>query len=245
MARFCPNCGAGLADAAKFCASCGAQVPGTALPQAPPYIPAPTMPKKKSRTPLIIAGLAGLVVLIVIIAIASNSGSSGNGISATRPATPTGTSTADDPIQTSSDAGLLGARWRANIELSGAGFICLYFNANGEFTQEVRFVLSSTVFSWEESYKGTYSASDGTLALTYTSAEHHDYGKGWEAIEPPANRTLAYAYSAGPLGQEYLDISDGGFPPFDEPVAPRGAEYGGMGITRFVRADFDGPVWDR
>lgn len=35
MAKFCPKCGAGLADTAKFCPACGAQSPGAAPQQAP------------------------------------------------------------------------------------------------------------------------------------------------------------------------------------------------------------------
>lgn len=149
------------------------------------------------------------------------------------------------PIQSERDPSLLSARWRANIELSGSGFICVYFYPNGEFTQEVRFVLSSTVFLWEEVFKGSYGASNGTLTLKYKSAEHHDYGKEWETTALPADRTLTYTFSEGALGQLYLDIANGGLPPFDEPVAPRGSAHDGMGITRFVRTDFDGPVWDR
>ena len=89
MARFCPNCGAGVPDAMNFCTACGTQFPGAPQQQAgqppiqqqqpyvqpqyqqqayaqpqvqQPYAPAPAPPpaKKKSKAPLVI------VVLVLI-----------------------------------------------------------------------------------------------------------------------------------------------------------------------------------
>jgi hypothetical protein len=79
MAKFCPNCGTGLAEAAKFCPACGAQIPGA--PQQQPYIQPqppvspPPLTKKKSKALFIALGAAALlVVLVAIIAISANRG---------------------------------------------------------------------------------------------------------------------------------------------------------------------------
>ena len=74
MAKFCTNCGAPLEDAAKFCPGCGTQQVQVQQSYAPPspqsYAPPPSLPKKKSKAPFIIAGAAALLVLIVVIALA-------------------------------------------------------------------------------------------------------------------------------------------------------------------------------
>ena len=100
MAKFCPNCGVSLADAANFCAGCGAQVTSTptqqAQPQPPPYTqpqyqqpqypqqpyppaPPPPAPAKKKRKGLkiflgIVGGLVGLVAVILVVALAATGG---------------------------------------------------------------------------------------------------------------------------------------------------------------------------
>jgi len=97
MAKFCPNCGTGLADAANFCAGCGAQLASTPTQPAPqpvqypqqpqyqpypqqPYPPAPPpAPVKKKRKGLkiflgIVGGLAGLVAVILVVALAATGG---------------------------------------------------------------------------------------------------------------------------------------------------------------------------
>ena len=122
------------------------------------------------------------------------------------------------PTTLSGDDRLIG-RWRA--VLPHYGFIYLYLYQNADFIQEVRFNISSSgstfVSSWEEVYKGSYDISGGNLSLTFMSAEHHDYGHGWEPIALPANRSLAYTY--GELeSRTFINFTNGGLPPFDAPV---------------------------
>ena len=131
---------------------------------------------------------------------------------------PTTTQPPDTTKSLSDDNRLIG-RWRA--ALSHYGFIYLYLYQDGDFIQEVRFNISSSgsmfITSWEESYKGSYSISDGTLSLTFKSAEHHDYGYAWESISLPANRTLTYTY--GQLESKiFINLENGGLPPFDASV---------------------------
>ena len=80
MAKFCPNCGAGLAEGAKFCLGCGAKVEG--IPAAPaqpevsqqqplqsqPQQPMPIQTTKKSKTKLI-AVIAIILVAIIVAAV--------------------------------------------------------------------------------------------------------------------------------------------------------------------------------
>jgi len=74
MAKFCSSCGAQLDEAAKFCPGCGTQQVQAQQPNVPQYqqsyAPPPSLPKKKSKAPLIVGGAIALVVLIVAIALA-------------------------------------------------------------------------------------------------------------------------------------------------------------------------------
>jgi len=80
MAKFCSKCGNKLEDAAKFCPDCGTQTVAAGAqqvqaqqPYAPQYqqsyAPPPSLPKKKSKTPLIVGGAIALVILIAVVAL--------------------------------------------------------------------------------------------------------------------------------------------------------------------------------
>ena len=109
----------------------------------------------------------------------------------------------------------------------------LDFNSNGEFEYRVYHTEATSSINvgirlWEELYQGTYSASNGTLALTYTSAYHEDIDKPRMSIALPEN--VSFSYEIGGRASEYwnpdieaydylysnlLDIS-GGLPPCSE-----------------------------
>lgn len=50
MAKFCPNCGTGLPEAARFCANCGTPCPAAPQPQPQP-IPQPAYPQQPAYQP--------------------------------------------------------------------------------------------------------------------------------------------------------------------------------------------------
>lgn len=80
MAKFCPNCGGGLAEGAKFCASCGAKfaveppppvepTPTENIPQQQQYVqPMPMQPPRKLNAK-IIAAVAVIIVAVVVCAV--------------------------------------------------------------------------------------------------------------------------------------------------------------------------------
>ena len=147
------------------------------------------------------------------------------------------------------DQKLVGFAWRAG--LVHYGFIYLYFYPNGEFTQEVRMNSSSSgttfIISWEEVYKGNYSADGGTLTFTFKSAEHRDAGKAWQSITPPVKRTLTYTFGESEYQGVFFDLTKGGMPPFNAPVTllndqkPSDTPV----LTRFLEYNFDGTIFER
>ena len=90
MAKFCPNCGTGLDEAAKFCMGCGTSVAAAApapesapYPQQPipqpypqypqqPYAPAEPPKKKRKGLKIFLGILGGLVALIAVIIVTAS-----------------------------------------------------------------------------------------------------------------------------------------------------------------------------
>ena len=115
MAKFCPNCGNGLAEAARFCPGCGTQLP-EAQPQPyvqpqsyPPTPPAP--PKRKSKSLFIVLGAAGLLVLVIVLVAVLGKGGAPGPAPITRPAI-----TAAETLAPTSTAGPLIGLWRSEDE---------------------------------------------------------------------------------------------------------------------------------
>jgi hypothetical protein len=113
MAKFCPNCGTGLVNAAKFCPACGMQIP-SAPPIQPQFYPvalAPSPAKKKPKTLFIALGAAALVIALIVIIAVLGKGDPGSA-PVTRPTTaaealapyPGGDGTATQPEVTSRTA---------------------------------------------------------------------------------------------------------------------------------------------
>ena len=140
-------------------------------------------------------------------------------------------------------------RWRAG--LSAFGFINLYFYPNGQFIQEVRFNIGSSgsvfVTQYEEVYKGSYSVSGDKLTFTYTSAEHKVQGQAWGTIGLPTTRTLTYTFGEGEYIGIYFDLTNGGVPPFNEPVTYSADQTSSdtPTFTRFVETNFVDTVFGR
>ena len=160
MAKFCPNCGNGLAEAARFCPGCGTQIPAAPQQQAPPpyiqpqpYPPAPQPPPvKKKRTGLFIAlGAAALVVLaIVLIAVWSRGDGPGPA-----PITHTTTTAAETQPLASPLVGL----WRNEYE---DGVELLSFEGDGTFSGAIHFFGSGGQINREF---GSYRMEGNQLVL--------------------------------------------------------------------------------
>jgi hypothetical protein len=159
MAKFCPNCGAGLVDAAKFCPACGAQIPATPVQQ--PYIqpqsPAPQPPpvKKKSKALFIALGAAALViVLIVVIAVLGK----GDGSGASYPNE--SRTTAQPGMKGGIDPALVGAWEMTSTNMA----------SNIEFKPDGTYYSAVVRYSYGTYYgthvRGNYAAEDGVYTLT-------------------------------------------------------------------------------
>jgi len=136
--------------------------------------------------------------------------------------------------------------WRAG--LPGFGFIQLYLDSSGEFTQEIRFTSARGATHWEQVYKGSYSISGDTMTFTYTLAEHKDAGKEWGTIALPDHKTLTFTYVKGDaVYGDYIDFTHGGLPPFDEPVTRLGEQGGNedLFVTRFRPASTNSSALNR
>ena len=162
------------------------------------------------------------------------------------PATPPTTPTPTPTQLPSGNTNHTGFWWRAG--LPGFGFILLNFDSSGEFTQEIRFNSAGGATHWEQVYKGNYSISGDKMTFTYKVAEHRDAGKEWGTIALPGNKTLTFTYveDNGTYG-DYIDFTNGGLPPFDEPVT-RMEEQGGnedLVVTRFSPASTNSSALNR
>ena len=148
--------------------------------------------------------------------------------------------------QPSGNTNVTGVWWRAG--LPGFGFILLYFDSGGEFTQETRFNSARGATHWEQAYKGNYSIYGDKMTFTYKSAEHKDAGKKWGTIALPDNKTLTFTYvKDDAVYGDYIDFTNGGLPPFDEPVT-RLEEQGGnedLFVTRFRPASTNSSALNR
>ena len=138
--------------------------------------------------------------------------------------------------------------WRAGL-ISG-GFIYLHFDSNGGFMQEVRMNTAgpiSFITLWEEVYKGSYTVSGNTFTLTYTSAEHKKSGEQWGSIALPANRTLTYTFGEDEYNGKYIDVTNGGLPPFNEPVTRLSNQTSSEAcvLTRFFETSNDSSALGR
>jgi hypothetical protein len=205
--------------------------------QPPIYPPAPA---KKSKIPFIIAGEARLcvIVLVAILVITKGLGFFGGdlnliGTSQTDRPTANTIGQADKPtatmqksIETSKiDSKLVGPEWYHNMNI-GLSQIILVFKSNGEFTQKVHktgtsYDGNSGAYEFGETYEGTYSASNGKITFTYTSAKREEGNNtGWKTIATPAVKTLSYSFRVEDQGiwnKTYLDIH-GALPPFTVPI---------------------------
>jgi len=237
MAKFCTNCGIGLAEAAKFCPGCGEKCPEAAHKvqpmqqyiQQPQYAP-PVPAKKKNKAPLIIAVVAGLCIIALIAVLANRAAPDPGGNHTTRPPASSHTPAS---AQQARDTKLEGVLWHCWHD-PGYSEMYLRFESNGEFGCMERWT-SNTYYSfgmtmggitmWRERHKGTYSASNGILTLTYHSSErcdnprmdvrNDDFGDNeqeWRPIELP--ETLSLAYTIRVEERTYLDIA-GTLPPLE------------------------------
>ena len=81
MAKYCPNCGTGLAEGAKFCGNCGAKfvveppppvepTPTENIPQQQQYVqPMPMQPPRKLNTKIIALVVVAVVAVVVVVAL--------------------------------------------------------------------------------------------------------------------------------------------------------------------------------
>ena len=137
MAKFCPACGTGLADAAKFCPDCGAQIPAAQQPQQPciqPQPPAPPPPpaKKKPKALFIALGAAALVIVLIVVIAVLGKGDDTSPSPITRPTT-TAAAETQSPVPTVSP--LVGL-WRIEDE-DGVELITL--DGDGTFSTAMHF----------------------------------------------------------------------------------------------------------
>ena len=136
--------------------------------------------------------------------------------------------------------------WRAG--LPGFGSILLYLDSSGEFTQEIRFNSARGATQWEQVYKGNYTISGGKMTFTYKATEHRDAGKEWGTTALPDNKTLTVTYVKGDaVYGDYIDFTNGGLPPFDEPVTRLGEQGGNedLFVTRFRPASTNSSAFNR
>ena len=84
---------------------------------------------------------------------------------------------------------------------SGYSRMSLNFYSTGQFEYDIYWTsstygtfpnVSGGLLMWEETYKGTYSASNGSLTFAFTSAQHKDADKQWESISLPSTKTFRY-----------------------------------------------------
>jgi len=69
MAVFCTNCGKQIEEGAAFCSGCGKAVSQTQPAGTPTAPEAPEATKKKSKAPLIIAGVAVVIVALALVGV--------------------------------------------------------------------------------------------------------------------------------------------------------------------------------
>ena len=84
---------------------------------------------------------------------------------------------------------------------AGRSYLNLEFYSNGEFKYYIEWTTNLVGnppnqtggnYLWDETYKGTYTASNGKITLTFTSAQHRDSGGDWKTIPLPATLSCSY-----------------------------------------------------
>jgi len=193
MAKFCPNCGIGLADAAKFCPGCGTQIPGVPLQQAQYIQPQPPLAKKKSKGLFIALGVAVPVIAMIVLiaalgkdsdaptpilpttsqtaAVAESQSHAAPAAAATTKPTTTSKPTTTNPP--SNNSKLVGHWQNTSYDVVGRSwdYWHLLLNADGTFN----YFLVTTA---EYTYKGDYSVSNGKIYFTNVVFTNDDYKGG-------------------------------------------------------------------
>ena len=103
--------------------------------------------------------------------------------------------------------------WYTGLDV-GRSDLSLQFYSNGKFEYIVYWTTTLTggfggILLWEELYKGTYSASNGTLTFKFTSAQHRESGENWKSIALPASLSRSYKLWVDKYPEynlNYLDI---------------------------------------